>query len=338
MSAIAKYVISLLLLFYTTGMAWGQVDGAMETIHTLPCDTVCPAIGDTGFAEQSGQLRPAYDMERLEAESEKRIFIIHVQIVLVLALSITVLLLFFYLFRFYRIKKELAAAVKKARRADEKTSGFLQNMSHEVQVFLQDISGLSDALIRESETGKKQEYAAEICSRNERAQRVIFDILDVSKIESGRMQFQYEKISLNGLAEEVCSSIRQNIPDDVEILLLPCEDRTFTADPARLNRALFNLLHYAATHTCGGRILIKYESRGNEVYFTISGENWTMAQEEYQSLFDRLAQTSGRLEEMKLEMLISRGLLLKMGGTWTVFPDSSGRTRIEFILPDHSLN
>lgn len=338
MSTIVKYAISLLLLFYTTSMAWGQVEGAVETIHPLPHDTVCPAAGDTCFAEPSGLFRPAYDMDRLEAESEKRIFIIRIQIVLVLALSITVLLLFYYLSRFYRIKQELAVAAKKACRADKKTSGFLQNMSHEVQVFLQEISGLSDALIQESDPGKKQEYATEICSRNERAQRVIFDILDVSKIESDRMQFQYEKISLNGLVEEVCSSIRQQIPDDVEILLLPCESRSFTTDPVRLNQVLSNLLHYAATHTAGGRILIKYESLANEICFTISGENWTMTQEEYQFLFDRLVQTSGKLEDMKLDMLISRGLLVKMGGALTVFPDPSGGTRFEFILRDHPLN
>ena len=294
------------------------------------------SLADVRFIDQSRQLRSIYDMNRLEAESEKQLFIIQIQIVLVVSLCIAALLLFYYLFRFYRMKKELAVAVKKACLADEKTSGFLQNMGKEVQVFLKDISSLSDALIQESETVKKQEYATQICYRNERAQRVIFDILDVSKIESDRMQFQYEEISLNGLVEEVCSTILQDIPKGVTIRLLPCEDILLPADPVRLNRALFNLLHYAVMHTCGGCICVQYENRGDEVHFSISGENWPMSEEESLSLFDRLAQTSSRLEDMRLEMLISHGLIVKMGGAMTVSPDSAGGTCFEFVLPNNS--
>lgn len=293
------------------------------------------SLAGVRFVDQSRQLRSIYDMSRLEAESKKQLFIIQIQIILVVSLCIAVLLLFYYLFRFYRMKKELAVAVQKACQADEKTSGFLQNMGKEVQVFLKDISSLSDALIREPESVKKQEYATQICCRNERAQRVIFDILDVSKIESDRMQFQYEEVSLNGLVEEVCSSVLQDIPKGVTIQLQPSEDILFPADPMRLNRALFNLLHYAVMHTCGGRICVQYENRDNEVRFAISGENWSMSEDEYQSLFDRLAQTSGRLEDMRLEMLISHGLIVKMGGTMTVSPASAGGTCFEFVLPNN---
>ncbi len=328
----SEYPKKRAMIYYARG------DYRTATDEILRSAFLADSMNNVRFIQQSKQLRSVYDMNRLEAESERRIFIIHIQIVLVLALCAVVFLLFYYLFRFYRMKQELAVAVKKACEADRKTSGFLHNMGHEVQVFLQDISGLSDALIEESENSKKQEYATEICSRNERAQRVIFDILDVSKIESDRMQFQYERISLNGLVEEVCSSLLPNVPDKVKIRLLPCEDRLFTTDPVRLNRVLYKLLHYAGTHACGGCIRIKYESRENEVCFTISGDNWIMEQEEYQYLFDRLVQTSGRLEDMQLEMLISQGLIVRMGGTLTVFPDRSGGTRFEFVLPDQPLN
>jgi len=164
------------MIYYARG------DYRTATDEILRSAFLADSMNNVRFIQQSKQLRSVYDMNRLEAESERRIFIIHIQIVLVLALCAVVFLLFYYLFRFYRMKQELAVAVKKACEADRKTSGFLHNMGHEVQVFLQDISGLSDALIEESENSKKQEYATEICLRNERAQRVIFDILDVSKI------------------------------------------------------------------------------------------------------------------------------------------------------------
>lgn len=326
-----KYLKKRAVIYYAMEDYQAAADEIQRSSH------LADSLAGVRFMDQSRQLRSIYDMNRLEAESKKQLFIIQIQVVLVVSLCIAVLLLFYYLFRFYRMKKELAVAVEKACQEDEKTSGFLQNMGKEVQVFLKDISDLSDALIREPETVKKQEYATQICCRNERAQRVIFDILDVSKIESDRMQFQYEEISLNGLVEEVCSTVLQDIPNKVTIRLQPCEEILFSTDPMRLNRALFNLLHYAVTHTYGGCICVQYENRGNEVCFTISGENWSMSEDEYRSLFDRLAQTSGRLEDMRLEMLISHGLIVKMGGALTVSPSPAGGTRFEFVLPNNPL-
>ena len=135
-------------------------------------------------------------------------------------------------------------AVKEAVEADENTSVFLSNMTRVVNDFLQETSAFSESLIRETEMEKRQEYAVSLCSRNELAQRVIFDILDVSKIESDRMQFHYEDVNLARLVREVYMKMQSFATEEVRLCLLPVKEMRMTADPIRLAQVLENILHW----------------------------------------------------------------------------------------------
>lgn len=298
---------------------------------------ISDSLNSIRFVNQSEQLRTIYDMNRLEAESKERTFIIQVQIVMAIFLCATIFILFFFLYRFHKMKRHFVSAAKNALMADQNTSLFLNNMGREVKRFLEEMSALSDKLIDTADQEKCQEYATAIRVRNERAQKVIFDILDFSKIESGRMQFYYETIDLHEFASMVLFHLRELLPQNVKISLEPSDTIIFATDVSRLNQILTSLLSYAMRNTKSGTIYLSYEEREQEVLLKISGKEWTMPDVEHNSLFDRIFHSSSRLEKMDLGMIISRGLIHSLGGSLTVYPGSLGGTRFEFTLPKRSL-
>lgn len=283
------------------------------------------------FTHQSDQLRSIYEINRLETEGKKQEGLIRIQFLTLVCLALFLLLLVYYLFKFYCIRKQLSVAAREADEANSATSGFLHNMQRGIQAFLQDIARVSDRLIEESDPAKRAAYADRLRAQNELAQHVIFNILDVSKIESDRMKFHFEEINLKGLIQEVASSVRHTVGNGVEIKILADEGLLIQTDLMRLHQILSNVLRYAVSHTAGKEIRLACKKEGLSILFSVSGENWTITEEEQQNMFDRLAQTSGKLQEMELDMIISRGLILKLGGRIYVFtgPDS----RIEFIFP-----
>lgn len=231
------------------------------------------------------------------------------------------------------MKRQIAIAARDAQKANDNTSIFLTNLSNEIRLFFTEIGNLSDALITEHESGKRTQYAMELDRRNEKAQQVIFDILDVSKIESDRMQFHYESVNISGLVSEVYSSLLHLIPENVQVQIKPGPEITITTDSLRLSQAIKNLASHIITHTKGGKVDLGYEVVKEGILFFISAEKWIISKQEYALLFDRLEQTSGKLEDMKLEMIISKGLITKMGGRLFFHTTPTQGSRIEFILP-----
>lgn len=298
---------------------------------------ISDSLNNIRFIDQSQQLRTIYDVNRLETEAKERTFVVRVQTAITLFLCGSVFALCIFFLRFYKMRRQLAFAAKNAQISDQNTSLFLNNMGREVKDFLEEMSGLSDQLIETKEEEKRQEYATTICTRNEQAQKVIFDILDFSKIESGRMQFHFENIDLPEYVSMVLFNLREYIPKNVEVYLDSSDSILFVTDSFRLNQILTSLLRYAVTHTKPGALHFSYEVKEQGILFRISGTEWRMSPDEYDCLFDRILQSVGRLEDMNLGMIISKGLIQALGGTLMVYPEPEGGTRFEFAIPKQSL-
>lgn len=294
---------------------------------------VADSINKIRFMNQSKQMHAIYNISLLEEEGKEQAIMVRTQVALILLLCISVLILGFCLYRFIRMKRQIAIAARNAQKANDNTSIFLTNLSNEIRLFFTEIGNLSEALITEHEPGKRTQYAMELDRRNEKAQQVIFDILDVSKIESDRMQFHYEPVDIGGLISEVYSSLIHLIPEKVQVQIKPGPEVTVTTDSLRLNQAIKNLASHIITHTKGGKVDLGYEVVKEGILFFISAKEWIISKQEYALLFDRLEQTSGKLEEMKLEMIISKGLITKMGGKLFFHTTPTQGGRIEFILP-----
>lgn len=317
-------------IFYSMGDYQAAANYTQESLRAAD------SLNNKRYEEQSQQLYSIYEMNRLEKEEQKQVLTIRIQMLLLTFLCITIFLLSYLLIRFYRIKRELSAATRHAMETDKNTSGFLNNMSREIRQFLKEIADISDALISENEEKKRQEYAATLCQYNEKAQHVIFDILDISKIESDQMKFAFEETSVDGLMNEIYSSLYGLVPETIQMQLVPGTGLTLITDPVRLSQILRNLLRYVLLNSHAGKIIFGYEADDTRICFYITANGLNLTEEKREGMFDRLMQTSGHLLNINLATIISKGLITKMGGTITVTAGQASESRIEFTLPiDH---
>lgn len=164
---------------------------------------------------------------------------------------------------------ELTTARDRAEESNRLKSAFLANMSHEIRTPLNAIVGFSGILASTDEEEEKQEYVSIIENNNTLLLQLISDILDLSKIEAGTLEFQYSNIDLNKMLNELTSSLQLKIKSEkVQLTCHPAEENCFIhTEKNRLSQLLINLISNAIKFTTEGYIRFGYELRGKEIYF-----------------------------------------------------------------------
>lgn len=164
---------------------------------------------------------------------------------------------------------ELMTARDRAEESNRLKSAFLANMSHEIRTPLNAIVGFSSILASTDEKEEKQEYVSIIENNNTLLLQLISDILDLSKIEAGTLEFQYSNIDLNKVMNELTSSLQLKIKSDkVQLSCHPTMETCFIhTEKNRLSQLLINLISNAIKFTTEGYIRFGYELRDKEIYF-----------------------------------------------------------------------
>lgn len=147
-------------------------------------------------------------------------------------------------------------------------SAFLANMNHEIRTPLNAIVGFSQVLVDEEDKETRQEFADIIQNNNELLQRLIGDVLDLSKIESNTISFIYREQDIPSLMKEIYNVILLRMPDGVELVLDDCEELKMETDRNRLTQILTNLLTNAIKHTRKGFIRFGYRKVDSSVEFS----------------------------------------------------------------------
>jgi signal transduction histidine kinase len=179
----------------------------------------------------------------------------------------------------------------KAEMANVAKSEFLANMSHELRTPLNAIIGFSDLML-EGETGylnqKQIKYLNNVSASGKHLLLIINDILDISKIEAGKMEFSFENISLHETVNEVlmtCSSLAAAKKIDL-ILNMECTIKTIRADKLKLKQILYNLINNAIKFTPqGGRVTLHIESDNENILFKIIDTGEGISKENQKKLF-----------------------------------------------------
>lgn len=156
--------------------------------------------------------------------------------------------------------QELIDAKQKAETADKLKSAFLANMSHEIRTPLNAIIGFSDLLMTAVEPEEKEEYIQIINANNDLLLKLINDILDLSRIESGSMELKYEEFDLAEYFNEIASSMQQRM-NNPNVRLLSVNPYTcciVKLDKSRFAQILTNYVTNAIKYTSKGFIEMGY--------------------------------------------------------------------------------
>ena len=233
----------------------------------------------------------------------------------------------------HRYGQQLKVAKEKAEEADRMKSAFLANMNHEIRTPLNAIVGFSQVLVDEDDLETRQEYADIIQSNNELLQRLIADVLDISKIESNTMALTYAEHDLAVLMKEIYNVIRLRMPEEVELELNECPPQLFCTDRNRLTQILTNLLTNAIKHTEKGFIRFGYQVTATDVIFSVEDSGEGIPEDKLEKIFSRFVQLNDWSKGVGLGLAICKGLITQMGGTISVSSVFGEGSTFTVVLP-----
>jgi PAS domain S-box-containing protein len=227
----------------------------------------------------------------------------------------------------YHDVSELLQARREAEQANETKSRFLASTSHELRTPLNAIIGYSEMLQEQAEEEGHGEYISDLSkihSAGKHLLAVINDILDLSKIEAGKMELYLETFELRPVIDEVATTVRPLVEQHGNRFELraAADLGAMRADVTRVRQVLLNLLSNASKFTERGVITLTVERDGAEVVFRVRDTGIGMTPEQVGKLFQAFAQaeasTASKYGGTGLGLAISRRFCQMMGGDVTV--------------------
>ena len=227
----------------------------------------------------------------------------------------------------YHDVSELLQARREAEQANETKSRFLASTSHELRTPLNAIIGYSEMLQEQAEEEGHGEYIpdlSKIHSAGKHLLAVINDILDLSKIEAGKMELYLETFELRPVIDEVATTVRPLVEQHGNRFELRADTDlgAMRADVTRVRQVLLNLLSNASKFTERGVITLSVERDGTEVVLRVRDTGIGMTPEQVGKLFQAFAQaeasTASKYGGTGLGLAISRRFCQMMGGDVTV--------------------
>jgi signal transduction histidine kinase len=248
----------------------------------------------------------------------------------------------------YERTRELELAKNKAEESDRLKTSFLANLSHEIRTPLNAIVGFS-TLIANSNPGVDpvKNWSGLVLKNNNYLLRLINDILDFAKIDSGQIEIENTKIMVSGLLSEVYETYKMKfdqkllpLADKVDFNLCKVEGYTdikLFSDRSLLVQVLNNLIENASKFTQKGFIEIGYKIQDNNVLFWVKDTGIGIAVENHNAIFERFRKIEDNKDALfrgtGLGLAIVKSLIEKLGGTIWVESQLGEGSTFYFTIP-----
>lgn len=249
--------------------------------------------------------------------------------------------------------RQLAEALQAAQAASNSKTMFLSNMSHDIRTPMNAVLGFTMLLDRDADNPDKvREYTKKIMASGQHLLSLINDILDVSKIESGKVVLSVEEFTLNDLVSSVDAIIRPMAKAKEQkfyVTVTGVKHERLLGDEMRVNQVLLNLLSNAVKYTpAGGNIwfriigLKQRSSQFEHIKIEVEDDGYGMTPEYLKTIFDAFTRaensTTNKVQGTGLGMAITKNIVGLMGGTIDVSSEldkgSLFRVDLEFRIPE----
>ena len=238
--------------------------------------------------------------------------------------------------RLKKVQEELEAARRVAEVAGEQKTAFLANMRHEIRTPLNAIVGFAGLLSNASES-ERNSYVEIIKGNTNMLLQLVNDILDMSKIEAGTLEFIYSDTDVNQIMRELEGIFRLRLEEadsPVRIVFEPCLPVCFIhTEKNRVSQVLSNFLSNAFKYTKEGSITLGYKVREDDIYFYVQDTGAGIPAGKVDKVFERFMKLDAKKQGTGLGLSISRTIIKKLGGEIGVFSEYGKGSTFWFTLP-----
>lgn len=230
---------------------------------------------------------------------------------------------------------ELRSAKERAEEASRMKSTFVSNMSHEIRTPLNAIVGFSSLLVSMKHvTPEEKEFAGIIETNSNLLLQLINDILDISRLESGKMQFNYEKCNIIDLCRNIIKTTNTNKSVNIQLMFKPfTEYYELYTDPLRLQQIITNLLNNALKFTPENgsiTLAIEEDKQHNQLLFSVIDTGCGIPEESQKKVFERFEKVNEFVQGTGLGLPICQRIIQSMGGE--IWIDKNYKNGAKFVF------
>ena len=234
-----------------------------------------------------------------------------------------------------RLEQALVEARNRAEESDRLKSAFLANMSHEIRTPLNAIIGFTSVLPDVQDADERQSLLDLIHENTQKLLLIIDDVVNISKVESGKEQLVMSQFDLNLLLTELAERYRKDVKEGVELNTSLASDQLLvTTDYNRVSEVVKHLLSNATKFTAQGQITVGYDTPADgrlRIWVRDTGKG--IAPEFHERVFERFFKVDEFIPGAGLGLSICRTMAFSLGGTVTVESQLDKGATFNFELP-----